>query len=553
MDCRVVSIICDVQNQKTDRVRMTKLNHKFSDDGNFYISYEDLLRKYQVFDQTRIFTAEWKVAQEWATLKVSWIIDYHDTKFQISLKDRTSVVIVFSQLDDRYFKGLQGQYRFELAFRVHKAGDSAYIVRSQTSYCMNRSVSAELELDAGVYDILLKVKADRNSTVFAPQRVVRENCKNKREKLVRIGMSYDMAHSKGQAEETKEEKKSREAAEAKAAAKEKGAMREKLTEEKKEARRHDVRKIRRQRTREAKRKAKAEARAAKRKASQAVVEQKIPTSGSSVAATNVTVTEEKSPSKEGSNDKNESHSADTGTENHPISGKSGKLDSPKVEIPVRTRTPVAKGSSESEALSPTATKSKANIPALIVEEKSRESVQDGNSVSASLPADSLFESAGQNTASTAEPGFKAPSIYDDSDTDTDVSSVASSVVDLMLARSKEAAEELSPAAPQPPPAPGVTVEEEEQDEFEKDPWNAFAVVGLRVYSLNAAVELKVVRPREWEVAGDEREGTGLDIDDSAMDATIPEGEADSGGMGFRGSVGSVKDGMAPEAAPKLSK
>jgi hypothetical protein len=32
---------------------LTKLNHRFGDDGAFWISYKDLLRKYQSFDRTR--------------------------------------------------------------------------------------------------------------------------------------------------------------------------------------------------------------------------------------------------------------------------------------------------------------------------------------------------------------------------------------------------------------------------------------------------------------------------------------------------------------------
>ena len=87
----------------------------------------------------------------------------------------------------------------------------------------------------------------------------------------------------------------------------------------------------------------------------------------------------------------------------------------------------------------------------------------------------------------------------------------------------------------------------EEDRFERDPWNAVAVVGLRVYYKVAEedkdkeiVTLRVVRPNPYELDEDEEEGQKkaegegekqegeegtdeakvLDLDDSAKDATI---------------------------------
>ena len=101
-------------------------------------------------------------------------VEYNKTKFCFILEKKANVVLVLSQLDDRYFCGLQGQYEFELAFRVHKAGEEDYIVRSHggvstilqippcpssllilifAQYSMRRSVTAELELDAGEYHV----------------------------------------------------------------------------------------------------------------------------------------------------------------------------------------------------------------------------------------------------------------------------------------------------------------------------------------------------------------------------------------------------------------
>lgn len=76
---------------------MQKLDHRFGDDGAFWISYEDLLKKYQTFDRTRLFTDDWKVTQQWTSLTVPWTVDYHNTKFSFTL-EKKALVIVLSQV-----------------------------------------------------------------------------------------------------------------------------------------------------------------------------------------------------------------------------------------------------------------------------------------------------------------------------------------------------------------------------------------------------------------------------------------------------------------------
>lgn len=171
---------------------LTKLNHRFGDDGNFWISYDDLMKKYQAFDRTRLFGPDWKMTSLWATIMVPWTLDYHDTYFSLSLAKAGPVVIVLSQLDDRYFRGLEGQYRFELNFRLHQKGKEDYLVRSVAPYCQNRSVNVELELDAGEYSVLMKVNATRNLNVLPIEEVLRNNARNRRDKLVAVGMSVSI-------------------------------------------------------------------------------------------------------------------------------------------------------------------------------------------------------------------------------------------------------------------------------------------------------------------------------------------------------------------------
>lgn len=74
---------------------------------------------------------------------------------------------------------------------------------------MSRSVNTEITLDAGKYSVLVKVTAYRRKSANSPEDVVRENASCRREKLVQIGLSYDLAHTKGLTMETEAEKRER--------------------------------------------------------------------------------------------------------------------------------------------------------------------------------------------------------------------------------------------------------------------------------------------------------------------------------------------------------
>ncbi|KAF6528321.1 hypothetical protein HZS61_008623 [Fusarium oxysporum f. sp. conglutinans] len=119
---------------------------------------------------------EWTTeAQEcWIGVDVTWKAAYHE-KFHIKLTQDSPLVLVVSQLDGRYFKGLQGQYSFRLDFRLH-CEDSPdaedYIVRSHGNYLMERSVSVELPVfPAGNYVVYLKVTGERHSNGQSVEQV----------------------------------------------------------------------------------------------------------------------------------------------------------------------------------------------------------------------------------------------------------------------------------------------------------------------------------------------------------------------------------------------
>ncbi|KAK2806710.1 hypothetical protein FQN50_005704 [Emmonsiellopsis sp. PD_5] len=212
---------------------MELLGHKFGNDGMFWISYEDFLRKYEHLDRTRLFGEDWKVTQKWTTLQVPWTIEYHRTKFTIEVANESPVVIVLSQLDERYFQGLDGQYKFNLQFRLEKDGEEDYIVRNQNNSFMSRSVSADITLEPGTYTLLMKVKATRFDDYDLPELVVKEQSNFQPLKLIQIGQSYDMAHAKGVELESKEEEEERKTKEAEKKAAERKKARDKAEATKK--------------------------------------------------------------------------------------------------------------------------------------------------------------------------------------------------------------------------------------------------------------------------------------------------------------------------------
>ena len=159
---------------------------------------------------------------------------------------------------------------YDLAFRVHKSGEDDYIIRSRGNYCMRRSVTAEIDLEeAGEYSVLVKITAIRDHSSLPVEAVIRENCKNRRDKLLRIGLAYDLAHAKGQLEETAGEKLLREKAEARLKAKELTETKAKMVEEKKKAKKALKKKAKREKKaaeKAAMKQAKRESKAAKKMA-----------------------------------------------------------------------------------------------------------------------------------------------------------------------------------------------------------------------------------------------------------------------------------------------
>ncbi|KAF6835018.1 calpain family cysteine protease [Colletotrichum musicola] len=480
---------------------LKRLDHKFGDDGAFWISYQDLLKKYNIFDVTRLFGPDWKVTSIWTTLSVPWTLGYHDTHyFAFTISKSGPVVLVLAQLDERYFKGLEGQYRFDLQFRLHKADQEDYVVRSQASYRMNRSVNVELDLEAGSYKVFVRLDAVRNDQVLPIEQVIRSNAKGRREKLIRIGLAYDLAHSKGKLFESADYKAARDSHAEKQRERRRAEIKRKIQEERELSHYSKVRDRKKKQRQTAKRNAKHRVRVEKMKAAlkpgivQAANCSDYPERLEAEGTTRASI----QPPRPAMKKHVLIQGLDSATEDLSISER-GELgteashaDSKKVEVQQETSSVMSKG----HAATP----------------QESEEVKGEATGPADISRQNFCESEGDDLSSLS-------SLSDLSDRDWEI---------------RIGARERSPAERRlPPPATSAT-SPDDLDEFEKDPWNAVAVVGLRVYYRvpegsvdEVIVKLRVVRPNpfaEQEMVRDDdpvaKEPIGLDVDDSAKDATL---------------------------------
>ncbi|KAF4851997.1 Calpain-type cysteine protease ADL1 [Colletotrichum siamense] len=184
---------------------LKKMDHKFGDDGLFWMAYEDMLSTFMYIHRTRLFDEKWTVVQQWTSANVSWVTGFLQTKFVVEVKKASTAVIVLTQLDDRYFKGFEGQYYFELHFVLQKTDGSGNASAEPEQICRvrpvhkweNRSVSCEVTLEPGTYEVLPKVTATRHNATQTVEDIVKDYAERNPQKLRQVGLQYDIAHAKG--------------------------------------------------------------------------------------------------------------------------------------------------------------------------------------------------------------------------------------------------------------------------------------------------------------------------------------------------------------------
>ncbi|KAL9004653.1 MAG: hypothetical protein Q9188_002544 [Gyalolechia gomerana] len=469
---------------------MQLLNHRFGDDGMFWISYKDFLRKYQSLDRTRLFGPEWQITQQWTTVDVPWTADYNDTKYSITVTEPGPVVIVLSQLDSRYFKGLEGQYTFQLRFRLEKDDDDSCVVRSHGNYSMSRSVSTDIELEPGTYSVLIKISAKRWTGDLTPDQVVRNNCMERPEKLIQVGLSYDLAHAKGEIRETAKEKTAREAREQRKKAEAHKKCRAELRAEKlknwETGKKHLARRKRQAKRKEEYFKKKAEA----AKAAQPE---------SAKEETKISAKDRDAPNSDAK--RSDDQTSRAGSEPEHIDVSEIKPITPPSPPPDPPET--APGGDDEAAL-----------------EDEEESKAAGKGVNSKEGAEGTTagaavgkKAADESPVDEADKHASADELdEDDDDNDwehaSDASFQSSIITELDLPYLSDEASDAAPAHDNEPDAANAA--------FEDDPWNAVCVVGLKVYSKDKGLCVEIVRPKHELEEGD----TPLDVDDAAKGQSV---------------------------------
>ncbi|KAI5920972.1 hypothetical protein F4810DRAFT_702610 [Camillea tinctor] len=529
---------------------LLKLNHRFGDDGNFWISYDDLLRKYQAFDRTRLFGPEWKVASLWTTFSVPWTLDYHDTYFTFTLAKTGPVVIVLSQLDDRYYRGLEGQYQFELNFRLHKKGQEGYVVRSISPYCQNRSVNVELKLEAGDYVVLLKVNATRNLEILPIEEVIRNNARQRRDKLVAVGMSYDLAHSKGKVIETPEEKQAKKDAEKRKKDKEREEFRKQIMDDRRAEHDRIVKDRKKRKERRAKAKSKERARKAKKAAKAKAKEEakrkrREDASAGEKHVQIISPRQTPEPDTASKNLPSELSETDT-TVKTPPSTDSNKPTAVEAEVSKE------KAASETEPKHERLGDLPSPFPPVADAPPTTVLTPPSPSLEAAKSEDSTHAVAGSEgrpppSRELSEDDFDDEGDSDDSSDESDISSVSEISDGELDMELRQRAPPLPNNGLPPPPRAEVPVgaaAQDSEDEFESDPWNAVVTVGLRVYYKVSSedqekdiVKLKVVRPSAWAKEDENEHGSGEDGEEEDKDKK--EGEDGAGGEGKEGEEGEM--------------
>ncbi|KAI1212379.1 cysteine proteinase [Annulohypoxylon truncatum] len=553
-----------------------ELDHQFGNDSVFWITYEDMLEKYQHFDRTRLFMdPDWRCCQRWIGVEVPWKQQWNE-KFHIKLTKESPLVLVLQQLDNRYYKGLHGQYTFRMHFRVHEQGrpDSEdYIVRSHGNYLMDRSVSIEVPcMEPGNYSVFISIVAERDTDMPSIEDVVKRECRKRveNEKLAQVGYAYDLAHSKGVAHLEQVAKLRKKSDQKKASAsrmQERRKMWEKRhlnrditkkqskkNQEKRDKRREaeeEKRKIAEEKKKaeeeaakvkadaeaaakkkkedeerakaEAEKKKKEEAEATERKKKEEAEEEK--PKDAAVQTDDLQSGEDKSiqmeEAKQTAETKDEAISSESADK--PKEPEDASKDAVKDDAAVDAKTEKPK---EDVAETPKEDVADAPKEETKPEEKKSEEKPD-EKTSEEKPAEDKSSSGGDDasTASTAAPAPAAktssrqkqpppPPAYS-----TDGDSSDSPVEDWeLLYSSDDMSKKPRMATTQPPATTNDAAVESDGESGLPDPWNAICIVGFRVYSKDEDLDLRVVLEGGDMAENGMGEKGPADIDNAQMNA-----------------------------------
>ncbi|KAK1220211.1 hypothetical protein PQX77_017031 [Marasmius sp. AFHP31] len=142
---------------------LPKFNYSFGDNGEFIMEYKDFLNCWDQIDRTRLFDSSWVMSSHWLHVKARPFpsaCSYGDVSFSFTLEDSESpVVIVLSQINDRYFTEISGRHKWTFDFVLFRKGEKDRIAQSSHTKMYARSVNLEASLSPGEY--VVHVRLDR--------------------------------------------------------------------------------------------------------------------------------------------------------------------------------------------------------------------------------------------------------------------------------------------------------------------------------------------------------------------------------------------------------
>jgi hypothetical protein len=383
---------------------------------------------------------------------------------------------------------------------------------------MKRSVSTELELEAGQYTVLVKITAKRYPDDPTIEDVVAATCQMRREKLLNIGLSYDLAHAKGEFREVEHEKHGQET-------KERRTKRHDTAKKMHEAR---ILQHKKQKFRNLKTNMKKEAKAIAKMQRQADEQVRHEALEKQMESMKFMSEPEAVPEGLGINDSG--LPSTTAGAVQPSSKRQDSGDHP--HPPALITSPPLNGTFPRRETRPSSLSisSKPGTPNLGASH--RRDTLEQRPISLHHPSHNV---PGIQVHRPIKPRHQL-TLSDISDDDLSWDS------DLDAPDDSDTEDPYS-SFPQNNPN-----NSQEEEDFSRDPWNAVCVVGLRIYTKDSGVTINVVRSdskdRPLEVAQAEFYRRGLDVDDAAKDTSrepvspISPGR-NAGMMSMHGSLAGV--------------
>jgi hypothetical protein len=351
------------------------------------------------------------------------------------------------------------------------AGD--HIVRARGAWFGNRSISAEVDLEAGIYEVLPKIEASRNADAPAVEEVVVKVAERNPQKLRQIGLNYDIANAKGTSELTEEQKKKHEQKKKDATEKKRKKAEEEAKEKEdfenwKKEEKADYEAWKRERARQAKAAPKED------------------------GGKSDTKNDDSKPEKKDDNSKlekkdDEAKDATKSTRNEPVDVKV-EASAPPIAAAVQT--------DEAEEI-----KIDAPSPSTVAEEKP--GANDEATTTEPNKNDITLDSKHEDNSNYTE--TRLP--LDTDDVHLPHYAASHGPPSMLNGPGPYSRHPGSVYGDPAPPAPQST-----HGAADKTPktWNAVCVLGLRVYSQDSSVSIKLVKPRDVE------EGAILDVDGDTM-------------------------------------